>query len=261
MRTQHLNCQAKPTVITHFPSLASDSFDRNLDLHMFMEDIHLALMPIGGDARKHKNFSIALSGNKEECERAKLLIGEFAQFDRHDLVGMVCDAVGEIAKHLAWEGSAVYEIVPTEGEAPRLCGFTSKNLVRLPGWFLQIIPRGDWKLWGKKWVFVPGNRILQIEMPDALGGRKGYLGVLSKLQRYDGLGPRFWREDLEHGTQPKDFDFLGYVRNSEIYGRKVTRTWGCWEIGLAFGVAAAFNVGRVNDRWIPGVVPPAFLAG
>ena len=52
------------------------------------------------------------------------------EFDRYDSAGMVCDAVDNIARHLAWEGQAVFEIINDE-EQIYLNGFTTKNLVKL----------------------------------------------------------------------------------------------------------------------------------
>ena len=42
------------------------------------------------------------------------------------------------------------------------------------------------------------------------------------------MGPRFYRQDLEQGITTKNYDFLKYVRNCEIYFNRVTRKWG-WD--------------------------------
>jgi hypothetical protein len=105
-------------------------------------------------------------------------------------------------------------------------GFTSKRLVRLPGWFLQIIPRADWQLWKRKWVIIPASKIFYLEMPIVLGGYKGYKRTLKSLRRFEHIGPPFWRRDLESGIQSHAFDFQRYVRSSEIYYGRITRAWG-----------------------------------
>lgn len=217
--------QIAPTVATHFPSLSA-GIDMNPNAHMFTEDVHLAVMPIGGRTERNKNFAVALEGSPDACERARALLGELAKFDRHDLAGVVCDAVGEIAKHLAWEGCAVYEIIPDDSGITHVHGFTSHRLVRLPGWFLQFIPRGDWEMWKKKWVVISASKIWHLEMPSVLGGQKGYKTALKKLRMFENLGPPFWKKELERGEQSKNFDFQRYVSNSEIYFRQVTKVWG-----------------------------------
>jgi hypothetical protein len=217
--------QIEPTMATNFPSL-SRGIDLNPNVHMFVEDVHLSVMPIGGRTQKRQNFTVTLHGEKEECERASNLIGEFGEFDKYDLAGMVCDAIENIAKRLAWEGRAVYEIIPDKAGVMHVHGFASKRLIRLPGWFLQIIPRGDWQLWGKKWVIIPVSKIFYLEMPMVLGGYKGYKRILKGLRRFEHIGPPFWRRDLESGIQSRAFDFQRYVRSSEIYYGRITRAWG-----------------------------------
>lgn len=226
MRRQARNSQPKPTVASHFQSLNTDQFERNLNVNMFTEDVHLAVMPIGGISSKQSAFSITLNGAEDECKRAEQLIEYIARYDKHDLTKNVSNAIEEIAKRLSWEGCAVYEIIHNEDGPPYLYGFTSKNLVRILRWFLQIIPRGDWEIWNKKWVLTSSTKIWRIEMPQSLGGRKGYLSTISKLKQFDSFGPKFWRADMAYGGQSSAFDFQKYNRISEIYRRKVTKTWG-----------------------------------
>ena len=249
------NRQVKPTVATHFPSLSRGP-DINPNVHMFTQDVQLAVMPIGGRTEKHKEFSVTLEGSQSEREKAEQLIGEIARYDRHDLAGMVCDAVEEVARNLAWEGCAVYEIIPGDGGVAHIHGFTSKRLMRLPGWFLQIIPRGDWKLWDKKWVVIPASKIWYLEMPSVLGGRKEYKKALKKLRRFEHLGPQFWRKDLERREQSKNFDFQRYTRNSEIYYSRVTKAWGWnrrdWSQERSTEFFSFYKM--VNFRWAQAVL-------
>jgi len=193
---------------------------------MFTQDVPLGVMPIGGRTDKHNNFAVSLVGSDEDREKALQLIGEIGRYDRHGITESVCDAIDEIVRHLAWEGFAVYELIQSENGSQHIWGFTSKRLWKLPGFFLQFVPRGDWELLKKKVVFIPASRVWYLEMPSALGGRKGYSDVLKRLGRFEHLGPEFWRKDLEHGVQSKDFDFQRYVRNSEIYCGQVTEVWG-----------------------------------
>lgn len=217
--------EPKPTVATHFPSL-SRGRDLNHNVHMFTQDIHLAVMPIGGRTEKQKDFTVSLDGEKSACEYAHNLIGEIGRYDRHDLNGTVCDAVEEVARHLAWQGCAVYEIITDESGTSHIHGFTSQRLLSLPGCFLQIIPRGDWELWEKKWVFIPATKVWYLEMPTVFGGRRWYRSVVRKLSRFEYLGPAFWRQDLERGEQSMNFDLQLYAKNAAVYYDRVTKAWG-----------------------------------
>ena len=214
-----------PTVATHFPSL-SHNLDLNPNVHMFTEDVHLGIIPIGGITEKQKNFTIALDGKEKERERASYILGDLGEYNRHDVHEMACDAIENIARHLAWGGRAVYEIVKDDDGEVHVHSFTSRRLMRFPRWFIQIIPRADWQLWKKKWVIIPANKVWHIQMPLVLGGCREYKNTLKKLKMFQHLGPQFWKKDLEIGVQSRAFDFQKYVRSTEIYYGRITRAWG-----------------------------------
>ena len=247
--------QMAPTMATHFPSLSAGT-DMNPNARMFTEDVHLAVMPIGGRTERNKNFAVALEGSPDVCERARALLGELSKFDRHDLARVVCDAVSEIARHLAWEGCAVYEIISDESNITHVRGFTSRRLVRFSRWYLQIIPRGDWELWERKLVVISASKIWHLEMPTVLGGHKDYKTALEKLRKFENLGPPFWRKDLDRGEQSKNFDFQRYADNSEIYYRQATKVWGWnrrdWSQDRSTEFYSFYKM--VNFRWAQAVL-------
>lgn len=224
MRRRRAHRNVEPSVASHFPSLSRGP-DIDPDVHMFTEDIHLAIMPIGGRTEKQGDFTVGLQGEDPDCEKAKEIIGELGQFDKYDTAAMVCDAIDNIARHLAWEGQSVYEIIK-DNEQVYIHGFTSKNLSKILFWYLQIIPLGDWDLWKRKFTLINRKRIWKVRMPHELGGTSGYKIILKRLRKYSHLGPSFYRQDLERGLTTKNYDFLKYVRNSEIYFNRVTHKWG-----------------------------------
>ena len=217
----------KPKFVSHFPSL---SRYRDIDptSHMFTEDVHLAVMPVGGRTEKCSEFSVQFEGPEPEQERAIALCGSLGQYERHYPVALVCDTVHEIAMHLAWQGRAVHEIIPDSDEPRKyyLQSFTTKRLFRVPGYYVQIIPLKDYKL-VKQWVIMARSKdIWDVSVPTILGGAWGYRWTLSRLRRFNHLGPKFWRSDLERQVQTKRFNFQEYVMNAEAYYTKVTKRWG-----------------------------------
>ena len=96
--------------IPAFPSLYHERTD-NLNVHMFTEDVHLRVMPIGGRRLNDGQFAVVLKGTDQACSRARHLLASLARYERHDPVRLVCDVVNEIALYLAWRGRAVYELV------------------------------------------------------------------------------------------------------------------------------------------------------
>jgi len=64
-------------------------------------------------------------------------------------------------------------------------------------------------------------------MPKPLGGYRGYRAIVRKLHRFDGYGPRFWRNDLERGiAQTSNFNFQVYRRQIELFEARITKKWG-----------------------------------
>ncbi len=224
MRGRRAHRNIKPSLATRFPSLSKGP-DIDPDVRMFTEDIHLAIMPIGGRTEKQDEFAVELQGEEPDCEKAKEIIGELGGFNRHDTEAMVCDAVDNMAMHLAWEGQAVYEIIE-DNDQIYVHSFTSKNLFKLFIWYLQIIPPADWDLWKRKFALINSKRIWKVNIPRELGSTSGYKRVIKRLSKYNHLGSGFYRQDLEQGLTTKNYDFLKYVRNSEIYFNRVTRKWG-----------------------------------
>ena len=215
---------------TRFPSL-SKRLDIGLDVHMFTmftEDIWLKIMPIGGRTKNQENFA-KLQGDKIDCEKAEEIIGELGQgkFDKHDISAMVCDAVDNITRHLAWEGEGqvVYEII-NDNEQIYINSFTSKNLIKVFLWYLQIIPPGDWDLWKRKFTLVGKKKIWKVNIPNKLGGVKGFKKVLKRLRKYNQFRPMFYSRDLEREIITKNYDRSKYVRNNEIYCNRITHVWG-----------------------------------
>ena len=145
---------------------------------------------------------------------------------RHDLNRVVCDAIQNIVRHLSHEGCSVHEIIFDNNNIAHLYRFTSRRLLRLPGYFLQLIPKRDRDLWKKNFVMVPSKRIWYFEMPSVLGGRKGYKAIIKNLGQFESLRPNFWRKNIERGMQDSNFEFQEYVRMTDIYCRQVTKTWG-----------------------------------
>ena len=70
MRRSRVYHNVEPSVASHFPSL-SKGYNIGPDVHMFTEDIHLAIMPIGGRTEKRKEFTVEFQGEEPECEKAK----------------------------------------------------------------------------------------------------------------------------------------------------------------------------------------------
>ena len=183
-------------------------------------------MPIGGKSKRNGDFSIILKGQPLECEKAKKLFSSLHDIDMDDTTGGFCDVVEKVAKQLTWEGCATYEIIAKIDAPAFLYNFTSKNLIEIFKWFIQITPRKDWGVINKKFTLVPSSKIWKIKIPKNLGGTNGYLRTISKLEKYDLLGPKFFQKNIEQYTQFNAFNFQEYRNISEIFRTQVTGYWG-----------------------------------
>ena len=224
MRVQRSHRKIKPSVAIRFPSLAERQ-NLNQNVYMLTEDISLDVMPIGGRTEKQKEFEVNLKGKKSEREKAKTTIAQLCEHRGYHISEILCDAVKYVARNLTSGGRAVYEIIQDDEET-HIRGFTSRNLFRIFSWYLQVIPPGDRVLWKRKYTLIHKKRIWDVQIPRRLGGKIGYRKMMRKLGKYQYMGPKFFETDLQHGKISRDYNFLRYTKNSEIYANRVTNKWG-----------------------------------
>ncbi len=213
--------------ISTFPS-SSTRDDVNPTLSMFIEDVHLAVMPIGGRTERYPNFSVIIKGEEVERARALHLLGSHKHAYRNNDKEAISDRVNEIAEHLSWQGRALYEIVLSKREVNEysLYGFTTARLIKVLGFYIQVVPLADYKYIKKRFIILPSKDVFDIAMPPCLGGVSGYRKVLYKLRRFDALGPKFWQRDLEKRKGMPTFDLREYRGLVEAYQSRVTKVWG-----------------------------------
>jgi hypothetical protein len=207
---------------THFASLQKEP---RFAESMFIEDIHLGIMPIRSS--EMRGYSAKFAGSPEDSERALALIRSFQQYDWHRQNEIVASAIHEISRDMAWYGRAAFEIILSDA-APRirLQSFTPLRLFRLGPMYLQLIPRGDRDFWKRSTSRLFASDVWLISIPKELGGPFNYRRILRTLRRGHRAAPAFWRRDLERGTPTRGFDFLEYRRETEICEARATKSWG-----------------------------------
>ena len=164
---------------------------------MFVQDLHVAVMPLGGRFSQGRGFSVEMQGSSKPTPQAIAILQSLARSNhsnRPDLKELLSDSVNEIARYLAWGGRSVYEIIRDQenNEAWQLYSFTDKRLFRVLRRYIQIIPKTDQRLWQKARVIIPKEDIWDISMPKVLGGRRGYRTILKKLKRVQRIVPSFF---------------------------------------------------------------------
>ena len=220
----------KPRVAVHFPSLRKE-FDINPNLSMFVQDVHIVVMPLGGRFSQGRDFSVEIQGSSEPDSQAITILQSLARSDhsnRPDLKELLSDSVNEIARYLAWVGRVVYEIIRDKenDEAWQLYSFTEKRLFRVLRRYIQIIPKADQRLWQKVRVSIPKEDIWDISMPQILGGHRGYRAILKKLKRFPQIVPSFLMDERSEQKWPSHFNTESYRREMDLFIAKTTARWG-----------------------------------
>lgn len=197
---------------------------------MFTEDVHLGVMPAPPHLRirTELEYKVEINGNPEDTARTVALLESLTQYNRNDLEELLSDAVEKVVQRLAWHGRAVHEIVRDSDQESiyLLHDFTPERLFHLFRYYVQHVPKGDRDLWGKAITVIPEEDIWVVSIPKSLGGYGDYRAVLRQLKKFQGPGPKFWREDLAHLERHSYFELQAYTRESDIYISRVTKRWG-----------------------------------
>ena len=228
MRNEFHERLKKPRVARHLRSLNEETAT-NPNIYMFVEDVHIAVMPIGGRFRQTTNYSVEIQGNPNDEPRAIAILQSLSQYDRlSDLGDLLSDSVNKIAHYLAGSGRSVYEIIRGEesDQAWQLYSFTEKRLFRVFGNYIQLIPRADQKLWGKSRFNIPAKDIWHIVMPKTLGGYRGYRKILKKLRKFPRLGPSFLTNETDNTEWTTYFSTELYHKEEELFVAKTTARLG-----------------------------------
>ena len=219
----------KPRVARHFRS--SKEIDTNPSAHMFVQDVHIAVMPIGGRFSQERDFSVEIQCSPEHENQVISILQSLTDgdlFSEPDLRELLSDVVNKIAVYLASRGRSVYEIIRDKKseDAWRLYSFTDKRLFRVIGKCIQIVPKSDRQLWKKSYVIVPKEDIWEIAMPKVLGGFRGYRSILKKLSRFSQIVPSFLMDEMSQQKWPAYFNVKNYEKEKNLFVAKTTKRWG-----------------------------------
>lgn len=230
MRNETFKPLKRPRVARHFRSSSREA-DINPNVHMFVEDVHIAVMPIGGRFSQLRDYFVEMQGSSEPEPQAIALLQSLARSEhsnRPNLKELLSDSVNQIAFYLASGGRSVYEIIRDmeNDEAWQLYSFTDKRLFSVFGKYIQKIPKVDQKLWKKAYVIIPKEDIWDIAMPKVLGGYRGYRTILKKLSRCSRIVPSFLMDEMSQQKWPLYFNTENYRREMDLFVAKTTAHFG-----------------------------------
>ena len=199
---------------------------------MFIQDMYQGIMPYTHVATQGSEFAVRLDRGDAGLEQtvAGMLDG---QGYRCHLADALCDFVRDATQELFTYGRAAYEIVCVPDAADARDGFKfvrihPLSLKKFLGRYYQVIPwwvakRSHCKAGITK---LPTPRILCIDFPKELGGRKQIRRILRRLAALGReLVPTFHMKSMEN-NENIGFDLEEYTRAKYLEKAHLTRNLG-----------------------------------
>ena len=208
----------------------------SLYAHMFIEDLHLGIMPIGGRS-ENPNFAVKIDPPSKEVEELIRLGLHTHHGEPKNITEAICDFIDEAAHILAYYGKAYYEIIYfyADKSKNRIESFIieripNDNIKDTFGFYWQFIPKKfleDREENLKRFIYLPKQNILVLSIPKVLGGIRKFRKLLSELQWLStSTIPEFGMKDMSVHQQTKGYDFSIYRENQETFLAKITRHLG-----------------------------------
>lgn len=202
------------------------------DLHMFVEDLHLRIMPYG--SRREQTFEVSLKPHEEVSEEIlenseleKIIAKSISKddFGFNHLSENITDFIRESVQTIVAHSEAFYEITckkNDEGELETLKFHYvyPPSMKRFLGWYLQVIPYGVAKRSKIKagLRFIPKDRMLHITAPKELGGKRELKRIIKRLAYMSSvITPEFYLKSMENNES------VGFDVDSYIYGRYIEK--------------------------------------
>ncbi|WP_338640894.1 hypothetical protein [Burkholderia pyrrocinia] len=213
-----------PRFARFLPSLRQTEDDIIQNIFMFVQDIS---RPMPLLITRKKGFSVRLTGTEDAQQKALQVLDDLSEHEGRSPEEKLAHAVDTLAKGIAWEGRAQFELIPRDDGTTFFHQITTKRLFRLIGFAVQYLNAEDRKFWQSRALrWVPLSAMWHIDVPSELGGRRGYKKLLSGLKKFSNLGPRFWAMDMQHRGNSSNFDITSYARSNNIFRFKLTHPWG-----------------------------------
>ena len=202
---------------------------------MFLQDIRLGIMPIGGKLDHAPNFSVEIDdrNSDEPCVIAILesLTRRYRQqnwYSQPPLEELLSSAVEAIALALVWEGRSVHKIFwdKRNDGVYRLHAFAYQWLFRMFGRYIRILPQNHWHPDDKIYDVITEKDIWDIVMPKKLGGYQGHRAMLKKLLRFANIVPSFLEHKINPYEWPTYFNTKHYAQETKLFVARTTERWG-----------------------------------
>jgi hypothetical protein len=234
--------------VGYFPSQSNRGHDRlwsSFYPHMFIEDIHHSIMPIGGRSRRKPDFSITVVPDEERTKDAlEYLFGNAGFHERSGpITEIVSGFISDLAQQLSYFGRVHYEILRGELSQPQdtatsggnqeelqrqafRLGYVPGQVLRIGRYYLQLIPRSERPRVGKRYIVVPASDIWSIQLPNSLGSLRSHKQLLRSLAKASDPLPSFVMNSMKQLKEIRDFSFTDFHTQRELIAAYETASWG-----------------------------------
>ncbi|MBN1189483.1 MAG: hypothetical protein JXA46_07015 [Dehalococcoidales bacterium] len=204
--------------------------------HMFIEDVKLRIMPIGGRVSK-KEFNISLDPPDLKMQQ---IIEKALSPDsyHHDFAGIICDFIASCAVHLLIYETVTYEIVylsePKNGKTVgfELVRVNPYTLVRRGNALLQFLPnQHDRQLSKRCCVELKPERILTFELPVNIQGKMDQ--IMESMRILSLTSPDFFMKELAAGFRKTPYDVTAHYHLKNVALARITKDFG-WNARNSF---------------------------
>ena len=197
---------------------------------MFTEDVALGMLPLGRRAGGSRDSGVEISVDDDDRDR---VIGLLSGIGSHRWEGasvedLLLDAVEGVARRLATDGRAVYEVVRGLGghSVVRLVNVNPERLVRVGNVFVGYAGKGRGEGGNRRWRVFGGDAMWVVSLPREAGGRRLYKKTLRRLRLRRHLIPEFAMGDLADRGFHRWFDLEEYRKREEMLEARDTAMWG-----------------------------------
>lgn len=200
--------------------------EHNTTTNMFIEDIHLGIMPINGESKNFAKFNAEFIG--DDSNDAIILCKSLMRYDNYNSINdFISQIIENIAHLISEDGIALYEILYyKENKKIIMNGVSNNNIYDVLFCFIQYKSKDE--IDKSQLKFLRKKNIWKIEMPLALGERSGYKKIISNLDKFDSSGPKFYLDELYNSQLNHRFDYKEYRLKTHIFTTKCTLNWS-WD--------------------------------
>lgn len=210
--------------------------------HMFIEDVKLGIVPIGGRIYSSKPFNVVLEPSNADLER--IVVSSISRDDYPSgLPSEVSDFISQCAVELLLFDTSTYEIVYlSEEKDGKLVGFefvhiNPLSLVKRGNTLLQVLPSElATKLGKPSQINLKPERILTFALPGSYWAKMSELMELLSVLSTP-TAPNFYMEELASGAMKTPYDVKAHILMHKVALAKATKPSG-WNARWMFQDAA-----------------------